>query len=629
MPRQNNTNDGRGRGRGRGRGSISANGINHSREGDVGRARGSNTKAHLRGGTYSRSGSRSRHDIQLQREEDNARRTSNRQGILNHNRIVTEPERVEDHGTSSSDCTSASAGAGAAEHEQQENNISPHSIRRRKQRLHKSIKKQLLNGKFILNGIKLKLNHRRSHTPQTLIYDNCEGIKNATTGDIVKDKVACIHCYHVFDRNDIRIYGTSNLRRHVCLLNINNNQHDEQINNEDTHKTLKCRIGNENNRKLTEAQLMFVARDVQPMTALHGVGLIQLLAVFTAIGSRLGALTRAQCDSILFSRHLMSNKIKEYGYKIITQCIKPKLFAIALQTAISFTVDEWTDKYSNQSYLGITAHFVDPKGILNDRTIALEHLPPGHRHTGAFLMKFIKGTMEKYGLRNLLQQIPQKFVFVSDRGSNIRYALDNLIFDNRVSCFAHFINNLVMRMLEQEDAVKIISKVGSIVTFFKHTRMNSQFKKKLRQVCKTRWNGTYYMLESYIINEQELTEELRKNMSLRLKEGIVSEAVIELCNFLGGFQKATDEVEGSAQPTICHVLPWYYIFEKDLQDQRGDSQMIKQMKIFGREYLRDKFILHKYHQTAAFLHPLMLNNGLTEVQESTMCNTVNTLNKNK
>lgn len=69
--------------------------------------------------------------------------------------------------------------------------------------------------------------------------------------------------------------------------------------------------------------------------------------------------------------------------------------------------------------------------ILSTRALSLEQ-----RKTGAYLHMEIMSILCEFKLEEAVNNI----AFVTDRGSNIILALDSY---TRISCFAHFMNNIV------------------------------------------------------------------------------------------------------------------------------------------------------------------------------------------
>lgn len=66
--------------------------------------------------------------------------------------------------------------------------------------------------------------------------------------------------------------------------------------------------------------------------------------------------------------------------------------------------------------------------------------------------------------------------FVTDRGSNIRAAIDD--FANEI-CLAHFVNNIVSAMVHIDSIKPIVKDAASLVRYVKTSHIGSQLTSKL------------------------------------------------------------------------------------------------------------------------------------------------------
>lgn len=118
---------------------------------------------------------------------------------------------------------------------------------------------------------------------------------------------------------------------------------------------------------------------------------------------------------------------------------------------------------------------------------------------GPFIKKQIQNHLRSFDLYSLRH----KFVFVSDRGSNMISALRKY---EHIHCFAHIINNVVQHMLAL--VAEDLSPVKALVKYFKVTGLNSGLDETLKSYVKTRWNSVYYMIQSVLNNWDRIQEVL-------------------------------------------------------------------------------------------------------------------------
>lgn len=155
----------------------------------------------------------------------------------------------------------------------------------------------------------------------------------------------------------------------------------------------------------------------------------------------------------------------------------------------------------------MTIHFIEKQLnglVLHDRILCTRDL-----HVDTKDGQYIRSKLIEYLESYSLDSFVDKFIFVSDRGSNIKKALEPY---NSIHCFAHMVNNLVNYMLKDIDTV--VAAVKSLVKYFKVSGLNSVLEETLKSYVKTRWNSVYYMIKSVISNWEQINEILRNKGGL-------------------------------------------------------------------------------------------------------------------
>lgn len=98
---------------------------------------------------------------------------------------------------------------------------------------------------------------------------------------------------------------------------------------------------------------------------------------------------------------------------------------------------------------------------------------------------------------------------ITDNGANIVRTVGNSFGKNKhLPCFAHTLNLVASKVVEDTVCRTVIEKVKNIVKFFKQSVTASDILKKsqpneqtlkLKQSVATRWNSCFYMLYIYIL----------------------------------------------------------------------------------------------------------------------------------
>ncbi|KAI8119255.1 Zinc finger BED domain-containing protein DAYSLEEPER [Lucilia cuprina] len=180
----------------------------------------------------------------------------------------------------------------------------------------------------------------------------------------------------------------------------------------------------------------------------------------------------------------------------------PSPITITEADQVCLTSDLWTHKYTMQSYLGITAHYLVDFDI---KSVELGAYPMDERKTIDNIRCVLRETCSNWGLTD------EKFL-QSFRTEAIELNVQNIappVFEASIDEDLFDTEDLSQN-LEHAPLRNLIRKVKAIVRFFKQSEIASKLFKniqiqggnkeclKLIQEVPTRWNSCYEMLDRFI-----------------------------------------------------------------------------------------------------------------------------------
>lgn len=420
-------------------------------------------------------------------------------------------------------------------------------------------------------------------------FDKIFIVRDDGADELVKEFVICRICQKIMGYDPTK--GSSNLNTHA------NTCKDTSRHTLNAYVSRENVIKNVHKKELCFRTVAASAKDGRPFRLTECDGVIDLLHCAWNMGAKVGIVSKEQLINALPSSTTVSrnaNRIATMSKDNLKSILKSEIRA---ETHFAMTTDIWQDKYKRISYCCITLHYFDKKtSKLVDFLITLWPMEIGKKKDNVYLKKIIDDKLIEYDLMEHVENC----VFVSDRGGNIRVALKNYI---RINCFPHFCHNIVKYACSVEDIKRLISCCSALVKYFKFNGLNNALETSLKSAISTRFNYIFMMFSSIDSQWDNIKVILLQRNELGRLNGIDRDILKGMITFLNVFNAASKATESTYKETLAYV--WIGITQicSMCRVQPNDPCYTKAIKARSLEYIESKFILHKYHRIATFLHP--------------------------
>lgn len=233
---------------------------------------------------------------------------------------------------------------------------------------------------------------------------------------------------------------------------------------------------------------------------------------------------------------------------------------------IALTSDCWTS-VTTDGYISLTAHFVDKNWRLQKKILAFTFVPPPH--TGAALAEKVISLLKQWGIEKKVATI------TLDNASNNDSMVDGLKYDLdlmsngdyfHVRCCAHILNLIVQEGLKEID--EAVLKVRECVKYCKGSQgrkqkflhcaqhVNLESSRGLRQDVPTRWNSTYFMLDSALFYKKAFLHLQKTDANfVHCPNSEEWSRIEKICKFLRVFHEVTLAFSGTKYPTSNLYFP--------------------------------------------------------------------------
>lgn len=328
---------------------------------------------------------------------------------------------------------------------------------------------------------------------------------------------------------------------------------------------------------LTKNVVGFIIGTVQPLSIIEDPDFINMINGFD------------ECYKIPCTKTLKDRIFTTYEVGI--NALKSQFMQIQY---ISLTLDAWSSP-AHLPYLGVTAHWLTSKFEPREVLLSMEELP--YPHSAFEIQDHLFNLLHKW-------EIDSKIIaIVTDNGSNVKKACNNISIGERIPCAAHTLQLSIGKGL---DKIKVlINKCKHLISFLSADKKKQQLKesqiylyrqqeidnnsleKKVENlICldvvkanNTRWNSTLYAFQRLVLLKpaiQMLKGSLLHDTHSHVhKEG---EKLEELCptvrewkvikeaiGLLSPFEEITRLLSGIKYPTIGFTYPSMYNLKEILE----------------------------------------------------------------
>ena len=290
---------------------------------------------------------------------------------------------------------------------------------------------------------------------------------------------------------------------------------------------------------------------------------------------------------------------------------------LELVKQFGIATDAWTHQHTNDSYVTVTAQYIEDANGWQVRSHTLGTRLDNERHTADNVRSLVKTVLEEFGA------VRAGNVYVTDNASNMKAAFRD---SSWLGCACHNLNLVLSRGLSDKntsddcgvplEVTELINACKEVVTLAKRSKLNNQLETTLKQCVVTRWNSVLTTLKSVSVNLAQLqvtsisnNEDKTNRKLLRLLADIKESLLVEVIAVLQPFDTATKCLSSDNKPTLHLVAPTKLQLAKGLISAAGDSGVVAQLKKHLHDQLERYFTLQPLHYTATLLDPRFKNNA--------------------
>ncbi|CAF4124928.1 unnamed protein product, partial [Rotaria sordida] len=246
---------------------------------------------------------------------------------------------------------------------------------------------------------------------------------------IIEGFTSCKKCFATFVFcSGSKETGTKNLSDHKCST--------KDINQPTLHEVVEKKIVASPHRdELIDSIATWCATRIRPFQCVEDPGFIIVSQMLLDIGSRYGRslVGKVKAENLLPCANTIKRRIQSLA-EITRAEVSARLVAAGGRGELAFSSDLWADRYKKQTYLGMTAIFIENSAIHNIDLCCREFLYS--KKSAANVSKSIDAVLNEFNV----QQYRKSAFFIIDRGSNLKAAL---LPNQIIYCTTHRIHSIL------------------------------------------------------------------------------------------------------------------------------------------------------------------------------------------
>lgn len=307
-----------------------------------------------------------------------------------------------------------------------------------------------------------------------------------------------------------------------------------------------------------------IAVDLQPYSIVEDTG-------FTELVQQLEPRYK------LPSRRFFTENVIPTMHETVTSRIRAH---VTEAQAFSFTCNIWTCKYTTQSYISVTSHWID--NDFNRENAILRCEAFDGRHTALNIADALQDIIKVWDI-----PVNKCHLVLRDNAANMRKAMLEAGIPS-VGCFAHTLQLCIHdSLLSQQSVSEMLTLARKTVGHFKHSSSAKSRLSVLQQELGlpnhqliqdvvTRWNSSYQMCNRLVEQKRAVNlyvSETDGMQHIHAQRWAVMEDVLSV---LRPFEELTREISAE-NACISTVLPAVMMLKRFIHNET-DSSGIKQMK---------------------------------------------------
>jgi len=326
-----------------------------------------------------------------------------------------------------------------------------------------------------------------------------------------------------------------------------------------------------------------IAIDCQPLSVVDDFGFRQVLRTLEP---------RYNCPSRKYYTETIIPKIYEGMKTEVLKLINESgSTEIVERDYVSFTTDAWSSSVNDTALLSLTAHWINHEFKRTSAILSAHSLTESH--TGEYIAAQVHSMLKEWEI------LPERVhVVVTDNASNMTKAMRDASLP-QFGCFAHSLQLAINdSLLSQRAVMNMIGVCKSIVGHFNRSVTAAHNLKriqesldipqhKLKQDITTRWNSTFYMLQSIQEQKMALAAYAAENGSVQQLSSNQLDLLKKCIDVLSPIEEITNSISANLA-SISIIIPYVRILIKTLE-KHADDGGIRAMKAELLHSIKSRF----------------------------------------